>query len=63
MAALDNVYEFTMEVPEELDGVEVTDLTFEHAFRGVHVVTNGWVNGNDGSFFDLPYYQEVDATA
>jgi len=58
-SAAENVYPFQLTVPSNLDGVAIRDLSMVVYFRGVHVLTNGFVNGAGGSFFDLPYYALV----
>jgi hypothetical protein len=55
------VYPFSFSVPAELDGVKVTGLTADLYVRGIQVLQNGFVNGEGGSFFDLPYYRLVPA--
>ena len=55
------VYPFSFTVPAELDGVAVRDLSLDLYVRGISVLQNGFVNGEGGSFFDLPYYKLVPA--
>jgi len=58
-SAAENVYPFELAVAPNLDGVAVRDLSMVLYVRGVHVLTNGFVDGAGGSFFDLPYYALV----
>ena len=53
------VYSFSFSVPANLDGVKVNNLTLDLYVRGIQVLQNGFVNGQGGSFFDLPYYNLV----
>lgn len=53
------VYPFSIAVPADLDGVKVRDLSLALYVRGIQVLQNGFVNGEGGSFFDLPYYKLV----
>ncbi|MGH2692755.1 MAG: hypothetical protein ACRDHM_09665 [Actinomycetota bacterium] len=55
------VYPFTFSVPADLDGVKVRDLTLDLYVRGISVLQNGFVDGEGGSWFDLPYYKLVPA--
>lgn len=59
---LDRVYEFEIELDEELETVEVEQLRLRLSVRGVHVLTNGFVNGSGGSWFHLPHYDLVETT-
>jgi hypothetical protein len=52
-------FEFEIEVDEELDGTEVRNLSLGIAYRGIHVLTSGFLNGQGGTFFHLPYYEVV----
>ncbi len=56
-----NVFEFELEIPAEWDGVAVGSLAMEVGVRGIHAYTYGFVNAEGGSWFDLPYYELVDA--
>jgi hypothetical protein len=55
------VYPFTFSVPADLDGAKVRDLSLDLYVRGISVLQNGFVNGEGGSWFDLPYYRLVPA--
>jgi len=57
--AAGQTYAFEITLPETLDGVKIQNLEMDLYFRGVHVLQNGFVNGEGGSFFDLPYYELV----
>lgn len=54
-------YAFSITLPPNLDGVKIHSLEMDLYFRGVHVLQNGFINGEGGSFFDLPYYRLVPA--
>lgn len=55
----DHVYAFTFTVPEELDGVAVERLTAAVGQR--HIGAGyGFMDGQGGSFFDLPYVVPTD---
>ena len=53
------VYPFSFSVPAELDGVAVNNLSLDLYVRGIQVLQNGFVNGQGGSYFELPYYELV----
>lgn len=52
-------YEFSIDLPPELDGVEIDNLEMTLWFRSITLLQNGFINGEGGSFFDLPYYTLV----
>lgn len=58
----DRTYEFSVELPEELDGVAVDRLRASIGHDSVTVLGNGFVNGTGDSWFSLPYYREVPAS-
>lgn len=49
------VYAFELPANAEFDGVEITSMTMTVHVRGVSVLTNGFVDGEGESFFDLPH--------
>lgn len=51
------VYEFTIELAEDLDGVAITSLSVDVGMKHLTVLTNGFMNGQGGSFFELPHYE------
>jgi hypothetical protein len=55
------VYPFSFSVPADLDGVKVNNLSLDLYVRGIQVLQNGFVDGEGGSYFDLPYYRLVPA--
>lgn len=57
----DNVYEYSIDLPDELEGVAVTDLSLDLGQRGVNVLTSGFVDGEGASFFEVPTYELQDA--
>jgi len=52
-------YAFQISPAADLDGVKIQNLEMDLYFRGVHVLQNGFINGEGGSWFDLPYYHLV----
>lgn len=56
-------YEFQIELDESLDGMEVRNLELVLYVRSVTLLQNGFVNGQGGSWFDLPYYRLVETQA
>ena len=59
----DNVFAYEFDLPDEFDGRETTIGTFDLGLRGVHVLTNGFIDGQGGSFFDLPTWTLVEDQA
>jgi hypothetical protein len=55
----DTVYEYSIQVPATQEGVKVRDLSLTLYFKNVTVLQNGFVDGEGGSSFDLPYYRLV----
>jgi hypothetical protein len=53
------VYSYELPVAANLDGVKIKDLTLTLYVRSINVLQNGYVNGEGGSWFDLPYYELV----
>ena len=53
------VYSFSIPVPANLEGVKVQNLSLDLYVRGIQVLQNGFVNGEGGSYFELPYYRLV----
>lgn len=56
MTPTDNVFAYTIDIPDELDGVEAIVSSMEVGQRGVNVATSGFMNGSGQSYFELPYY-------
>lgn len=54
----DAVYTFSFEVPAALDGVQVKSLAAEVSNKQVSA-GYGYLDGQGGSWFDLPYYEPV----
>lgn len=52
------VYEFELALPETRQGEVIRNLNATLYFKGIHVLTNGFVNGQGGSWFDLPHLVE-----
>jgi hypothetical protein len=52
-------FEFEFDLDEALEEQEVRNLSLGIAYRGIHVLTSGFLNGQGGTFFDLPYYEVV----
>lgn len=51
------VYEFTIELAEDLDGVAITSLRVDVGMKHLTLLANGFMNGQGGSFFELPHYE------
>lgn len=58
----DHVYEFSFEVPGALDGLAVQKLNANLGQRHIGV-GYGFINGQGGSYFDLPYVAPVEEPA
>ncbi|MBW3619624.1 MAG: hypothetical protein KY461_05215 [Actinobacteria bacterium] len=56
----DNVFAYEFDLPAEFDGRETTISSMDLGLRGVHVLTNGFIDGQGGSFFDLPTWSLVE---
>ena len=59
-----NTHTFTFEIPWPADLADKTVLTNLSAtlyFKGVHVLTSGFIDGEGGSFLNLPNYEVVEA--
>lgn len=63
MAPGDNVFEYEFDVPDVFDHAETSVTSMKIGIRGVHVLTNGFMDGQGGSFFQLPVFEEAGATA
>lgn len=59
----DNVFEYTIDLPDMLDGVEVTIADMGVAQRGVNVLTSGFMDGEGESFFEFPSFRKVEDAA
>lgn len=55
----DTAYEFSFDVPAELDGTAVSSLSAEVGQRHITVLGSGFMRGKGESYFDLPIYEEV----
>lgn len=55
----DTTYEFTFDVPADLDGTVVSSLSAEVGQRHITVLGSGFIRGQGESYFDLPIYEEV----
>ncbi len=54
----DRTYEFSVDIPAELDGVEIDALNATLGHDSLTVLGNGFVNGTGDSYFRLRYYEE-----
>ena len=61
MTPVDNVFEYTIDIPDEFDGVETEVVGMKVAQRGINVLTSGWMDGEGGSYFVLPTLVAVPA--
>jgi len=59
---IDTTYAFEIPVAETLDGTAVSGLSADVGQRHVTVLQNGFMDGEGGSWFDLPYYEPVEQT-
>lgn len=50
-------YEFTLDLDDELEGVAITALNVDVGMKHLTVLGNGFMNGQGGSYFELPYYE------
>ncbi len=55
----DRVYAFEIPVPDALDGVAVSGLSADIGVRNLTVLQNGFLDGQGGSFFRLPYLEPL----
>ena len=49
------VYSYSLPIAADLDGVKVKDLSLTLYVRGINAMQNGFVDGEGGSWFDLPH--------
>jgi hypothetical protein len=58
-----NTYAFEIPWPSDLpDRSVLTNLSVTLYFKGVHVLTSGFIDGEGGSYFNLPNYEVVETT-
>ncbi|MBW3619623.1 MAG: hypothetical protein KY461_05210 [Actinobacteria bacterium] len=62
MTPVDTVFEYTIAIPDEFDGVEAEVAGMKVAQRGINVLTSGFMDGEGGSYFVLPTLRAIPVT-